>query len=68
MTAPARFNAADFCMTLACAPHDEWPALIAGDPRRQRIARQMLAVLAAAPPVTPEQRAAVRAVFKGKTS
>ena len=60
-----RFDAADFCMTLACTPGDEWADLIGGDPRRQRIADHFLAVAAQAPVPGPEQRAIVRAVFRG---
>lgn len=62
--AAGRFDAAAFCMALACAPRGEWPDLIGDDPRRQRIADHLAAVAAQAPTPGPQQRAIVRAVFK----
>lgn len=64
MTGGERFNAADLCMTLACTPPQEWAAIIAGDPRKQRIADHFLAVAAQAPTPGPVQRGIVRSVFR----
>lgn len=64
MTALRRFDAAQFCMDLACAPETEWPDLIGGDKRRQEVADHFLAVANECPKPTVEQLAVVRAVFR----
>lgn len=61
------FNAADFCLELACTPESEWPRLIGGELRKQQIADHFMAVAAQAPSPGPQQRAIVRAVFRSAT-
>ena len=39
-------------------------AIIAGDPRKQAVADKLFADVAAAPPLTVEQRAVIRGIFR----
>jgi hypothetical protein len=64
MSTRTRFDAADFCMALACTPEDQWPALIGDSRRKQEIADYFLSVAREAPKPSPEQLAVVRAVFR----
>ena len=60
------FDFAETCRAIAMATSPEDLArVIGGDPRKQRLADRLAAVVAEAPPVTPEQRAAIAAVLRG---
>jgi hypothetical protein len=43
-------------------------AIIGGDPRKQALADHLFAVVAEAPPLTAEQRAGIRAIFRSSAT
>jgi hypothetical protein len=66
MTALERFDFVETCRALSEAETSEDLAqVIAGNPRAQRLADRIAADVSTAPPLTPQQRAGIRAVFQG---
>jgi hypothetical protein len=66
VTANTSFDFVETCRAIAEAGTPEELARIVGsDPRKQRLAERIAADVAAAPPLTPEQRAGIRAVLLG---
>lgn len=58
------FDFVEACRAISRASTPEQLArVIDGDPRKQRLADRMMADVAQAPPLTPAQRAGIRAVL-----
>jgi hypothetical protein len=66
VSARTSFDFSEVCRAIArSSTPEELAHVIGGDPRRQKLADHLAAVVAAAPPITSEQRAATAAILRG---